>query len=226
MKPMTQVKPMKSSLMSRLRGGFLRIQALALLALGRPHAALSCFEQLLRCQPFDCHALASRAHIQAQLNHFLEAVRSLRVLVQISPQTANGWFNLGFALQQLGQHAEAASAFRSALAIDSRLDRAWYGLALVLMDSRQFQAAKMALECTTSLQPMSPHGWFRLAQVRQALGQHDEALKIIEHLRGFEPRVAAQLKLTLDQGVHSATAKDCAIFSSHVTASKPVRHAA
>ena len=223
---MTQVKLMKSSLVPHLRGGFLRIQALALLALGRPRAALSCFEQLLRCRPFDCHALASRAHILAQLNHFPEAVQSLRVLVQKLPQAANGWFNLGFALQQLGQRAEAASAFRNALAIDPRLDCAWYGLALVLMDARQFQAAKVALENATSLQPMSPHGWFRLAQVRQALGQHDEALKIMGHLRGFEPRVAAQLKLKLDQGVHSATAMDSVISSSHVTARKPARHAA
>lgn len=215
-KTVTPVTPIKSLLMQRLRGGFLRTQALALPALGRLHAALACFEQLLRRQPLDRHALASRAHILAQLNRFPEAVLNLRVLVEALPQSANGWFNLGFALQQLGQQAEAVTAFRSALAIDPCLDRAWYGLALVLMDLRQFQAAKVALKNATSLQPMSPHGWFCLAQVREALGQHDEALKIIGHLRGFEPRVAAQLELTLDRGVLTTTALNSVISPGHV----------
>jgi predicted Zn-dependent protease len=74
------------------------------------------------------------------------------------------------------------------------MDRAWYGLALVLMHQRQFQPALAALKQNTALQPLSPHGWYRMAQVRLALGQPEEARKLINHLRRFEPRVAAQLE--------------------------------
>ena len=165
-----------------------------LLATGRSNAALARFDQILLLCPLDCHALASRAHLQAQRGCFDKAIESLHLLTQTYPQESSGWFNLGYALQQLGRHGQAGVAFRQALAIDPRLDRAWYGLALVLMDSRQYQAAADALEKTTSLQPMSPYGWFRLAQVRQALDQHDEAFKIALQLRQFEPKVAVQLE--------------------------------
>ena len=107
---------------------------------------------------------------------------------------AASWFNLAYVLQQSGRADEAGSAFQQALALDAKLDRAWYGLALVLMQQGQFQRAAEALKKNTALQPMSPHGWYRLAQVWLALGEHDRALKVIEHLRGFEPSVAAQLE--------------------------------
>jgi tetratricopeptide (TPR) repeat protein len=178
----------------------LRMHAIFLLAVGCSEAALARFEQLLRLRPTDRHALASRAHIHAARGAFEEAVQSLRLLTQVCPQESAGWFNVGYALQQMGQHGQAGVAFRRALAIDPRLDRAWYGLALVLMDARLFEGAVDALQKTTALQPMSPHGWFKLAQVRQALDQPGEALKIVGHLRQFEPKVAAQLERTLGLG--------------------------
>ena len=42
---------------------------------------------------------------------------------------------------------------------------------------------------------MSPYGWYQLARVH--LDRHqdpNEAVKIIRHLKGFEPKVAAQLE--------------------------------
>jgi tetratricopeptide (TPR) repeat protein len=194
---------MKTAFASLLACPVLKIQAVLLLALGRHKAALARFDRLLERRPLDHHALASRAHLHAQQGSFNEAVESLRVCTQTYPQEPAGWFNLGYALQQLGQQGEAGVAFRRALTIDPRMDRAWYGLALVLMDARLYQAAADALEKTTALQPMGPHGWFRLAQVRQALDQPDEALKIVEHLRCFEPKVAAQLEKGLGLRVRS-----------------------
>jgi tetratricopeptide (TPR) repeat protein len=191
---------MKTALRSLLICQFLRIHAVLLLAIGRSDAALARFEQLLRLRPLDHHALASRAHLHAQRGSFSEGIDSLLLLTQTCPQASFGWFNLGYALQQLGQQDQAGAAFRRALAIDPRMDRAWYGLALVLMESRLFEGAADALEKTTALQPMSPHGWFKLAQVRQALDQHDEAFKIVLHLRQFEPKVAAQLEQVLGLG--------------------------
>jgi hypothetical protein len=44
------------------------------------------------------------------------------------------------------------------------------------------------------LQPMSPYGWYQLARVHMDRQQPDEARKIIRHLKGFEPKVAAQLE--------------------------------
>jgi hypothetical protein len=40
---------------------------------------------------------------------------------------------------------------------------------------------------------MSPCAWYQLARLRAERGEADEARRLIAHLRGFEPRVAAQL---------------------------------
>jgi len=40
---------------------------------------------------------------------------------------------------------------------------------------------------------MSPHGWCQLARVHMERQETEEVSKIIRHLRGFEPKVAAEL---------------------------------
>ena len=51
-----------------------------------------------------------------------------------------------------------------------------------------------ALKRNTELQPMSPYGWYQLARVHMDRHEPEEARKIIRHLQGFEPKVAAQLQ--------------------------------
>ena len=41
---------------------------------------------------------------------------------------------------------------------------------------------------------MSPYGWYQLARVHVDRHEPDEALRIIRHLKRFEPKVAAQLE--------------------------------
>jgi predicted Zn-dependent protease len=74
------------------------------------------------------------------------------------------------------------------------MDRAWYGLALLLIEERRFDEAVSALKENTRLQPMSPYGWYQLARVHIDRHEPQEAEKIIRHLKGFEPKVAAQLE--------------------------------
>ena len=45
---------------------------------------------------------------------------------------------------------------------------------------------------------MSPFGWYQLARVEMERRRIDEARRILTHLRGFEPKVAAQLARELD----------------------------
>ena len=75
-----------------------------------------------------------------------------------------------------------------------RLDRAWYGLGLVLIRLQRYDEAIVALKKNTELQPMSPYGWYQLARVRFDRQEPEETRKIIRHLKGFEPKVAAQLE--------------------------------
>ena len=79
------------------------------------------------------------------------------------------------------------------------MDRAWYGLGLVLLRQGCFEDAVAAFRRNTALQPMSPLGWCQLARAHAHLAQAGEALKVVKHLQGFEPRVAAELEREIAQ---------------------------
>jgi tetratricopeptide (TPR) repeat protein len=178
----------------RMNHLFLKWRVQVSLVFGFKLSAADLLEQMLEAFPNDAYALASRAHLRAQANDRTGAIADYSALVAAQPEQASGWFNLGFLLEQDGQLEAAESAFRRALDLDPKLDRAWYGLGLALIRLRRYDDAVAALKRNTELQPMSPYGWYQLARVHVDRQQPDEAVKIIRHLRGFEPKVAAQLE--------------------------------
>jgi tetratricopeptide (TPR) repeat protein len=173
----------------------LKLEALAMLMLGRRAAALDVFTAMLSRWPDDAYALASRAHLHAQFGRREQALADAHLLTRAHPlRSAADWFNLAYLLDEAGRHSEAEPAFRQAVALDPRLDRAWYGLGLQLIRLRRFDEALEALERNTALQPMSPYGWYQLARVHVDRDEPDKARRIIRHLKAFEPKVAAQLE--------------------------------
>ena len=70
----------------------------------------------------------------------------------------------------------------------------WVALGLVLVRQGRLEEALAALKRNTQLQPMSPFGWYQMARVHIDLHQPEEARAVIKHLKGFEPKVAAQLE--------------------------------
>jgi tetratricopeptide (TPR) repeat protein len=172
-----------------------KLRAMGLLVFGRAAAAETVYDEMLTRWPGDAYALASRAHLRAKRGARAEAIADARALVAAHPQrSAADWFNLAFLLEEAGQLDEAEVAFRRAVALDPKLDRAWYGLGLVLIRLQRFEEAVPALKRNTELQPMSPYGWYQLARVHMDRRQPDEARKIIAHLKGFDPKIAAQLE--------------------------------
>ncbi|NWG74140.1 MAG: tetratricopeptide repeat protein [Rubrivivax sp.] len=173
----------------------LKLRALFWLLVGRREVAVEAFGNMLRRWPDDAYALASRSHVLAQLGRRDAAIADARRLTAAHPQRSAGdWFNLAFLLDAAGRNDEAEPAFRRAIALDPKLDRAWYGLGLVLIRQGRLDEAVDALKRNTELQPMSPYGWYQLARVHVDRHDDDEARRIIRHLEGFEPQVAAQLQ--------------------------------
>jgi tetratricopeptide (TPR) repeat protein len=174
---------------------WLKLSAMAWLVIGRPEQAKTVFDEMLRRWPDDAYALASRSHVHAQAGRRDDAIADQQALIAAHPdRSAADWFNLAYLFEEAGRLAEAEPAFRRALALDPKLDRAWYGLGLVLIRLQRADEAVAALKQNTKLQPMSPYGWYQLARVQFDRHEPEEARKIIRHLKGFEPKVAAQLE--------------------------------
>lgn len=181
--------------MIRLAYLWCKLSAIAALVFGRHRHALGLFTQMLERWPGDAYALASRAHLRAQLGQREGALADAQALTRLHPRrSAADWFNLAYMLDEGGQPAQAEAAFRQALALDPKLDRAWYGLGLTLIRLHRHDEAIKALKRNTELQPMSPYGWYQLARVQFDRHEPEEARRIIRHLKGFEPKVAAQLE--------------------------------
>ena len=181
--------------LNRLAYWRLKLRAIGALVINRRAAADAAFSQMLARWPTDAYALASRAHLRAELGRADEALADAQALVQAHPAgRAADWFNFAFLLERADRLDEARHAFERALALDEKLDRAWYGLGLVLIRQRRFDEAVAALERNTELQPMSPYGWYQLARVHVDRQEPDKARRVIRHLQGFEPKVAAQLQ--------------------------------
>jgi tetratricopeptide (TPR) repeat protein len=172
-----------------------KLVAMAWLLVGRMQRAKLAFGRMLARWPDDAYALSSRAHLLAQAGQADAAIADAQRLVQVHPKrSAADWFNLAFLLERANRLAEAEAAFRGALDLDDQLDRAWYGLGVTLVRLGRLDDAVVALKRNTKLQPMSPYGWYQLAQVHVAREHTEEARRVIRHLKGFEPKVAAQLE--------------------------------
>ncbi len=173
----------------------LKLQVVAAFMFNRYEKVTQLLDQELARHPQNAYALVNRAHAHAQLGNKRQAIDDLRSLVAAHPErSAADWFNLAFLQEGEGELVAAEASFRRALALDPKLDRAWYGLGLALIGQRRYDEAAAALKRNTELQPMSPYGWYQLARVQMDRQQPDEARRIIAHLKGFEPKVAAQLE--------------------------------
>ena len=168
--------------------------AMGWLALGLNDRACEAFNRMLARWPQDAYALSSRSHVHAQAGRLPQALADVSQWVKVDPDNGHAWFNQGFLLESLERYEDALPSFRKATELSPELDRAWYGLGLVLIRMKRYDEAVTALKRNTELQPMSPYGWYQLARVHVDRRDPDAAVKIIKHLKGFEPKVAAQLE--------------------------------
>ena len=171
-----------------------RWRAKLLLLVGMRSEAMAVCRAILGKMPQDVHALNSLAYDHLQSGHPAQALPLFEQVAKIAPQLSNSHFNVAFVSDELGKLEQAETEFRAAIAIEEKMDRAWYGLGLVLLKQRRHDEALIALSRNSTLQPMSPHAWYQMARIHVELKQPEEAVKLIRHLKGFEPKVAAQLE--------------------------------
>ncbi len=186
--------------MMRLRYVWQKSLAMLQLMWGHKRQALATFDRMLQSWPDDSYALSSRAHLRAQEGDLAGALADYRLLTDRANASAAHWFNQGFLLESNGQLELAEKSFQQALALDAQLDRAWFGLGLVLVKQGRLDEAITALERNTQLQPMSPHAWYELARIHERRSEPEEVARIIRHLQGFEPSVAARLRRETGMG--------------------------
>jgi len=173
---------------------WLKFKAKTLLVFGLRAQANAVFQEILHLNPADVLALNTLGYDELNQRRLPQALDFFERALAQTPAKANAHFNVGFVCEELGRTPEAELAFKAAIQIDEKFDRAWYGLGLALVRQRRFEESLVAFKRNTELQSMSPYAWYQMARVHMELQQPDKALEVMRHLKGFEPKVAAQLE--------------------------------
>jgi tetratricopeptide (TPR) repeat protein len=95
---------------------------LALLQRGEEEVTGGAFERLARAlevDPESAQLRMLRADLLLDRDRWVEAMGAYRSVIEVEPQSADAWANLGRALAALGRRPEAKSALERALAIDA-----------------------------------------------------------------------------------------------------------
>ena len=103
-------------------------RAVTLHLAGKREEALKHLQRAIAANEASAEIYRAMGHIQFELGNFEESSKSYRILVQVKPQYAMGWFNLAVCLERSGAWDEAAQAFHKACTLEADHVEAHLGL--------------------------------------------------------------------------------------------------
>jgi tetratricopeptide (TPR) repeat protein len=160
---------------------------------GRPELAYEAFIAALQADPRDIQSARHLAAIAAGKERWEVAESWFGKVLELAPDDADTWFNLGFVRDHGHKPADALQAFTEATRLKPSLDRAWYGMGLAHARLGQHVAAAAALEKAVELQPMNGEGFYQLGMAYHHANQPDDVKRVAAKLVTFEPKRAKKL---------------------------------
>lgn len=155
---------------------------------GRVKEAVSTLEMILANNPQNKEALARLGVAYLELNRAGLAEKTLRRLVNLQPNYANGWKALGSALGMQFRFAEAADAFKKARHLQPDNLKVLAGEAQMLLRAGRYRAAAKAYEDVLLIDKTNLSALLGLGHARRALGEDKEAVSAYRKATTIEPR--------------------------------------
>jgi superkiller protein 3 len=133
-------------------------------------------------------------------NDLMGAERAYRRIVELSPQDAVGWYNLGNVLAVRGQAEAAIGALEQAVAVKPDYFEAYNNLGALYRQARGPEAALEAYQHAARLSPGAAPAHYNLGRLRielgDACGARDDLRRCvaIPDRGGVQPRCASLLR--------------------------------
>ncbi|MAT80798.1 MAG: hypothetical protein CMJ29_04020 [Phycisphaerae bacterium] len=138
----------------------------------------------IEANPADLKARIELAKIY-QANELLdESIQSWRQIVDASPNEARQWYWLALALEESGQYEDALSAAARSRELNGSFAPSWWRPAIWELDMGRPQQAEPLAREAIRLDPNNAGGYIALARTLMALDKIDEAIDILNELRG------------------------------------------
>jgi len=106
-----------------------------------------------------------------------EAVASYRQLLQVDPDQAEVYVNMGIALRAQGRAGEAAACYKQAIQLKPEFVEAYYNLANVLKEQGRFAEAVENYEQAVRLRPEFSQAHYNLANALRSSGRLADAIE-------------------------------------------------
>lgn len=145
--------------------------------LGNIEDAAKHFENAKSCDPHRVDNLANLGVVYRRLGRFDEALICQKKAIEINPNYAVAYNNLGLLMHEAFKKPESAiKAYEKAIEIDPNFDNAYYNLGNVFMRRKEFKDAISHFQKAVSLNSSHGLAFANMAICYGALKQYPEAL--------------------------------------------------
>src|SRR5216684_5135821 len=118
---------------------------------------------------------AAKGHLQFELEHYGEAIKSYEKLLSLAPRHTTANFNIGLCHEKQGRWNEAAEAFQKAIETDPQRVEANLGLGICLLHQEKPEPSIACFDKVLARQPDHETALFGKAVSQQLLWKFDEA---------------------------------------------------
>jgi tetratricopeptide (TPR) repeat protein len=154
---------------------------------GRYTEAVEAFQKAIKADPEKAGARVNLAAALGQLKKYQEAITQLQEAVRLAPDNVTAHFNLGTLHGNSGNYREAIKHFQVVVEKNPKDSKAHLALANAFQKEQQFEKAIEHYKAALSLDPGLTWGWVDMSSALRSVGQHAEALRVLEEAHSRIP---------------------------------------
>jgi len=174
------MRPPDPELSEKTTGPGYLARAVSLHLAGKREEALAQLQRAIAANQASAEIYRAMAHIQFEMGDFKEAGKTYRILTQVKPQYAMGWFNLAVCFERQGAWDDASESFHKASTLDPKHLDAHLGLGVCHLRLEDPKSALFSFERCLEIAPDHEDALFGKAAALQSLGHSDDASRIYQ----------------------------------------------
>tara|TARA_B110000003_G_C16623958_1_gene524162 strand:+ start:461 stop:2098 length:1638 start_codon:yes stop_codon:yes gene_type:complete len=119
-----------------------------------------------------------------------ESLKAILKIIEITPEDAEAYYNLGNTLRELGKFEEAKINYIKAISLNPNFSEVNYNLGIVFKELGKFEEAEIYYKRAIKLKPNFSSAYNNLGTVLEHLGKPEEAEKFYRQAISLEPNQA------------------------------------